>query len=56
MLVASESSLYADSKVDRLPPMEYAGLDGGVDEDEVAATDSTARASLMVGVDRDAAV
>ena len=57
MLGASESALYADSKVVWVPLMEYAGHDGGVDEGESAATDSAVRAKSMVsGVDRDVAV
>ena len=52
----SESSPNTDSKVVWVPPAEYAGLDGGVDEAQGTTAGSVVRARLMVGdVDRDVA-
>ena len=48
--------LSRDSKVDRVPPFEYAGLNGGVGEGDDGVSMSTAHAMLMAGTDCDVAV
>ena len=48
--------LSRDSKVGRVPPVEYVGLNGGVDEGDDEVSMSTARAMLMAGTDYDVAV
>ena len=48
--------LSRDSKVDRVPLVEYAGLNGGVDEGDDGVSMSTAHAMLMTEIDCDVAV
>ena len=57
MLGASESILYADSKVVLVPATDCAGIDDGVDEDASATAGSALRAEpMVVGADFDVAV
>ena len=48
--------LSRDSKVDRVPPVEYAGLNGGVDEGDDGVSMSTACVMLTAEIDCDVAV